>query len=126
MAQILLIEPDVKLGAIYQDFLQTRGHKVNWRTTAQAALHSVDKNRPEAILLEIQLARHNGIEFLYELRSYQDWQNIPVIVHSQVPPVLKAISPMLWEQLEIVEYLYKPTTKLADLSRAIDSVLATV
>ncbi|MGZ6004817.1 MAG: response regulator [Candidatus Saccharimonadales bacterium] len=123
MTKILLIEPDINLGRIYQHFLQAVGHEVRWRTTAQAALTSVDANKPALVVLELQLAAHNGIEFLYEFRSYQDWQSIPVIIHSQVPPLLKAISPMLWDELGIAGYYYKPSTKLKDLARAVDSVL---
>ena len=123
MAQILLIEPDIKLGDIYKQYLETGGHQVEWRTTAQAALTTIDKHRPDLVLLEIQLSLHNGIEFLYEFRSYKDWHDIPVIVHSQVSPVLKAISPMLWDQLTVSKYLYKPITKLSDLLRSVEATL---
>lgn len=126
MAQILLIEPDRLLGETYQSSLQHHGQKVVWCTTAQAAIAATDQHRPDAIILELQLPSHNGVEFLYELRSYGDLQTIPVIVLSHVPPVLRAISPVLWEQLGVAAYLYKPLTKLADLSRLIDRVLAPV
>ena len=123
MAQILLVEPDIKLGKVYSQFLIDQGNEVSWRTTAQSALTSVDEQTPDLIILELQLAAHNGIEFLYEFRSYKDWQVIPVLIHSQVPPLLKAISPMLWDQLGIVGYLYKPATKLRDLARSVEKVL---
>lgn len=126
MADILLIEPDMKLGIIYCQYLQANGHNIRWRNSAQSALSSIDKRRPNLVILEIQLANHNGIEFLYELRSYQDWQNIPVIVHSQVPPIFKTISPMLYNQLGVVSYCYKPTTKLQDLLIAIEDQLIKV
>ncbi len=121
MAQILLVEPDIKLGDIYKRYLENYGHKVRWRTTAQAALKAIDERQPDLVLLEIQLSLHNGIEFLYEFRSYKDWQPIPVIVHSQVSPILKAISPMLWDQLAVSKYLYKPVTKLSDLLRSVEA-----
>lgn len=122
MAKILLIEPDIQLGKIYNRYLEQK-HDVAWRTTAQTALNSVDENKPDLIILELQLTAHNGIEFLYELRSYKDWQDIPVIIHSHVPPLLKAISPMLWSELGIAGYYYKPSTKLHDLGLAVESAL---
>lgn len=127
MAKILLVEPDIQLGRTYCRYLQIVGnHEVQWRTTAQSALSVVDEHKPDLIILELQLAAHNGIEFLYEFRSYKDWKNIPVLIHSQVPPLLKAISPMLWDELGITGYYYKPSTKLKDLARAIDTVLLPV
>ena len=123
MARILLIEPDIRLGNIYSQYLESQAHEIVWCTAAQTALSSVDEHHPDIIILELQLTAHNGIEFLYEFRSYKDWQAIPVIVHSHVPPLLKAISPMLWNQLGIVSYYYKPATKLRDLARAVETTL---
>lgn len=124
MAQVLLIEPDHLLGEIYQAALRHGGHRVAWCIAAQAAIATADKQKPDVIIMELQLPTHNGVEFLYELRSYSDLQPIPVIVLSHVPPVLRAISPVLWEQLGIVAYHYKPLTKLADLTRSVDRALA--
>jgi len=67
---------------------------------------------------------HNGIEFLYELRSYTDWQNIPVVVLSHVPYWSGGITVALWQHLRIAAYHYKPLTKLSDLLRSVERVLA--
>lgn len=123
MARVLLIEPDCLLGEIYQAALKHRGHHITWSVTAQAAIAAADKKQPDVIILELQLPNHNGVEFLYELRSYNDLQDIPVIVLSHVPPVLRAISPVLWEQLGITAYHYKPLTKLADITRSVERAL---
>jgi len=69
--------------------------------------------------LELQLASHNGIEFLYELRSYNDWQSIPVIIHSLVPATaFTNIAP----ELGVVSYLYKPTTTLKKLCTSVSDL----
>ncbi|HSX53261.1 MAG TPA: response regulator [Patescibacteria group bacterium] len=124
MAQILLIEPDRLLGDTYQAALQHHSHQVSWCFGAQDAIAAIDTQLPDIIILELQLPNHNGVEFLYELRSYSDLQSIPVIVLSHVPPVLRAISPVFWEQLGITAYHYKPLTKLADITRSVDRALA--
>jgi DNA-binding response OmpR family regulator len=123
MAHILLIEPDRLLGETYQKALLLRDHQVTWCFGAQDAIAATDTKMPDIIVLELQLPNHNGVEFLYELRSYSDLQAIPVIVLSHVPPVLRSISPVLWEQLGIMAYLYKPLTKLTDLTRSVDRIL---
>ncbi len=123
MARILLIDPDQNLSATIAESLKRAGHIVEISESAQSAIHSVDKFKPELIILELQMRTHNGIEFLYELRSYDDCQNLPVIIHSFISPTQQAISPMLWKQLNIKDYLYKPSAKLADLSARVEDVL---
>jgi DNA-binding response OmpR family regulator len=123
MASVLLVEPDIILGKTYRDSLVASDHKVTWCRTAQAAIGSTEKLLPDIVVLELQLPMHNGIEFLYEFRSYHDLRHIPVVVLSQVQPAQRAISSVLWDQLGIVAYHYKPFTRLADLARTIDSVM---
>ena len=83
---ILLIEPDKLLGQTYSQMLQQAGHALSTVATAQQAIFAADEHRPDLVLLELQLVSHSGIEFLYEFRSYPDWQSIPVMIVSHVPP----------------------------------------
>jgi len=116
MAQILLIEPDRRLAETYAQALQTDGHRVRSAAGAQAAISAADAATPDLIILELQLVEHSGIEFLYELRSYTDWQHIPVIVHTQVPPgEFDGSRGLLEDELGVRSYLYKPRTSLRRL-----------
>lgn len=124
MAQILLIEPDRVLADTYRQGLEAEGHKVVMCASAQSAIFAADETKPDAVVLELQLIGHSGIEFLYEFRSYSDWQTIPVVVHSQVPPgEFKHGWQLLKEQLGITAYLYKPLTSFTMLSRQLRSAL---
>lgn len=117
---ILLIEPDKKLGGIYQRGLEAEGHNVQWAAHAQDAVHAADDTGPDLIVLELQLAAHNGIEFLYEFRSYPEWQKIPVILLTLVPPASLQITAEMMETFGIVRCLYKPATNLKQLLYAVD------
>lgn len=120
---ILLIEPDIILAGSYIKSLEADGHQLRVVNTAQAAIDVVDDQAPDLILLELQLVGHGGIEFLYELRSYTEWQKLAVIILSFVPPVeFKQNWRQLQNELNIMEYLYKPHTSLTKLQRAIDNV----
>lgn len=124
MAHILLIEPDRLLAETYRQCLETAGHTVVPCASAQAAVLAADQQKPDVIVLEIQLIEHSGIEFLYEFRSYPDWQNIPVVVHTHVPPVEFANNGLLLrEELGVAAYLYKPVTSLKKLQRTISEQL---
>ncbi len=115
---ILLIEPDTQLGEIYTSALQQAGHRVYWQRDAQSAIKAADKVRPDSVILELQLARHNGIEFLYEFRSYPDWQNIPVMLHTSA--LALPASPELLAGLGVQVVHYKPQTTLAELCASLE------
>lgn len=116
--KILLLEPDRILAGIYKSSLEEQGHTVVPVSSAQAAVMAADTAKPDVIILEIQLIEHSGIEFLYELRSYPEWQDIPVVIQTGVPPAeFNDNQQLLREQLGVVGYLYKPQSTLGHLHR---------
>ncbi len=124
MAHILLIEPDRILAETYRQTLEQAGHTVSVCAGAQAAVLAADQAKPDLVILELQLVEHSGIEFLYEFRSYPEWQNIPVLIHSQVP--LSEFSDnqeLLKNELNVANYLYKPQTSLKALIEEITNLL---
>jgi DNA-binding response OmpR family regulator len=121
MAQILLVEPDRALARTYFEALTGAGHRVQICATAQAAIFCADDIKPDMVILELQLVAHSGIEFLYEFRSYPDWQEIPVIVATNVPAGEFAGSwKLLRDHLAVSRYLYKPLTSLRTLLGAVN------
>ncbi len=116
MAQILLIEPDRVLAESYVQALLYAGHEVQAAGGAQAAILSADAIAPDLVILELQLVGHSGIEFLYEFRSYPDWQDTPVIIQTNVPRSEFADNwQLLQQELGVKSYLYKPRTSLHEL-----------
>lgn len=123
MAHILLIEPDRLLAANISEYLQFKGHRISWRSDAQAAINSSEENAPELVILELQLGSHSGLDFIYEFRSYSDWQSIPIIVFSNLPSSEIASNSTYLDQLEIVNYHFKPQTSLERLGQSVDQAL---
>ncbi|MEK7059366.1 MAG: response regulator [Patescibacteria group bacterium] len=116
MAQILLIEPDRVLAEIYGRSLVAAGNRVLSCFTAQAGIQAADKQQPDLVILELQLVEHSGIEFLYEFRSYPEWQATPVVIHTTVPPNEFSDNwQILRVELGVETYLYKPQTSLKQL-----------
>lgn len=123
MAKVLILEPDTVLARTYREGLEFHGHEVDVSQDSQIAVDIVDKSTPDIIIVELQLALHNGIEFLYELRSYKEWQRIPVIIVSNVSYVEQEILSSLWKSFRISAYHYKPLTKISDIVHSIEDVL---
>lgn len=112
------------LARTYKSALEERGYEVHAALSAQSAVGIADDFPPDAVVLELQLPGHNGVEFLYELRSYSDWQDIPVIVHTMVPMGEVALmGSSLRNLLGVQVYLYKPQTTIAGLVKAITEVM---
>lgn len=126
MAHLILLEPDRVLAETSSAACKSAGHSVVPCASAQAAILAADQRRPDAVIVELQLIGHSGIEFLYEFRSYPEWQDIPLIIFSQVPPAEFASNWNLFKrQLGISHYLYKPQTTLRELLSTVDTVLQT-
>ena len=115
MNHILLIEPDRSLAESVTEALSSKKTKVAWVTGAQEAIASADKQCPDLVILELGLPSHNGIEFLYEFRSYNEWVTIPVIMFT----MQQVAAPELLKKLGVISYLYKPTTALAKLGQVV-------
>jgi len=81
---------------------------------------AADAHAPDVIILDLLLAGRSGVELLYELRSYPDWQSIPVLVYSNIR--LTDLPAGCTQELGIVDFLYKPTTRVKDIAAAVASL----
>lgn len=122
MAQVLLVEPDIVLAKTYAAALTVGGHHVLRASEAQSAVNACDAVRPDIIVLEMQLPRHNGVEFIYELRSHADWQSIPIIILSQLRLERLNLGEDDMAALGIRAYCYKPDTTLKTLTTMVEEM----
>jgi CheY-like chemotaxis protein len=124
VANILLIETDHLLAKNLTKFLKKLGHQVSWQVEPQGAMDQADITQPDVIVLDLLMANHrSGVEFLYEFRSYPEWQSLPVVIFSHVAAEdLKDCLDSM-QQLNVAAYRYKPTTSLSDLAQTINKAL---
>lgn len=114
MKQILLLDPDQKIAKSIKNILEDGKISVQIAVDSQCAIHLADKKRPDLVIIELAIADQNGVAFLHEFRSYVDWKNIPIIVHSYLPTVLSNTQ-RSWKDLGVSLVLYKPQTSLKKL-----------
>jgi CheY-like chemotaxis protein len=121
MAHVLFIEPDAVLARTYMQALQYAGHTVALARGAQDAVDMADDHQPAVVVLELQMAAHDGVEFLQEFRSYPEWRNIPVIVNTvMMPGAVDPIRSVLENDLGVAACFYKPYTTLQQLLSTIN------
>jgi DNA-binding response OmpR family regulator len=124
MTHVLILEPDRLLAKTYQQALAHAGYDVSYATSGQEAVDIADQKTPDLIVLELQLPAHNGLEFLYEFRSYGEWQAIPIIVNTVIPSKdLGLVAETINKELGIREWHYKPQTDLQLLLRSVKTHL---
>ncbi|MBI3984123.1 response regulator [Candidatus Microgenomates bacterium] len=120
---ILLVEDDPDLAELYQLQLQRAGYKVRLAETAQAALRQLERRPPQAIILDMLLPEYNGLGILHEMRSYDDWRTIPVVILSNIPARELGVTEYTLQQLGIARYLEKAHTSGSQLVATLKAVL---
>lgn len=123
MSRILLLESDHVLAGTLASLLASAGHETVIIADAQAAVVAADGIQPEIIITDLLLAGRSGAEFLYEFRSYPDWQKIPVIIYSSLPPSDVPLDGSCFAHMDVAHYFYKPTTSLSQLLDSVNALL---
>ena len=126
MKKILLIEPDKTLSKVTSEYLVSKGMDVMIAEGAQEAVNIADQNEPDLVILEIQLKRHNGIDFIHEFRSYPEWHGIPIVIYSMIPKKEFTFDNNAWMELGVSKYLYKPKVKLNELFNELNEVFSEI
>lgn len=125
MPSILLVEPDPLLAKQYRTLLEQsvkQAVQVVRVARAQTAVSRLDESQFDVIILELLLGRHNGIELLYEIKSYSDLRNIPIIIHSSIEPALLQGS-IAYPHFGIYRYVKKPVRDPNTLLYAVQSCI---
>jgi DNA-binding response OmpR family regulator len=79
---IMIVDDDPLIREIFRKRLTQRGHEVVLATNGAQALSVARRTYPQAIVLDRQMPRLDGIQFLQELRRQDKTRSIPVIMLS--------------------------------------------
>ena len=81
VAKILVIDDDRMMRELYEAILTRGGHEVLLAENGARGLASLDQ-RPDLIVVDLQMADLNGYEFMKQLRSLDGQGATPVIAAS--------------------------------------------
>lgn len=122
MPRILLLEADRQLASHAKDYLRHQNHEVSHFCGPQEAITNADAKRPDIVIVDLSLADRSGIEFLYELRSYPDWQNVPVIATGWLSRAELANYSQAFRQLGVSAYMPKEQLSLSGIAAEVDQL----
>jgi len=77
---VLVIEDDEPTSELMARLLLREGYEVTCASNGKVALACVEEETPELILLDLMMPEMDGFQFIAELRKYDKWKNIPVVV----------------------------------------------
>ncbi|MBA7545055.1 Polar-differentiation response regulator DivK [subsurface metagenome] len=75
---ILIVEDNEKNRILFRDILQARRYRTLEAATGENALAVLQKERPDLILMDIQLPGKDGITITKEIKGKEDTKDIPV------------------------------------------------
>jgi two-component system response regulator AtoC len=83
---VLVIDDEIEIRELIEEFLKTGGHKVKTAEDGDDALEVVKKGGIKCIISDIKMPRMDGIEFVSNLRKID--ANVPVIFCTGLCPSL--------------------------------------
>ena len=104
---VLVIEDSVSDSALLERHLLRIGYRVQVATDGLRGLDCARKTRPAAIVLDLEMPKMDGFEFLRQLRGDADLSSVPVIVMSQHDERERALN------LGAQSFLSKPLDRIA-------------
>lgn len=118
--RVLVIDDDQWLVDEYARTLTTAGYTVERAGNALDAMETIDRLKPEIIILDLFMPGPNGIVLLHEVKSHSDLNQIPIILVSNAAADLK---PDVLAPYGVLRVLDKTTMMPGDIVAAVKRVL---
>ena len=80
MINILVVEDEKLLCDAYRKILEKKDYKVDIRYDGEEALKFLEENQPDLILLDINMPKIDGEEFLERTKADKKLKKIPIIL----------------------------------------------
>lgn len=116
MARIFVVEDEPSLTLLYRTDLERKGHQVICFHNGRDAFKNLESERPDLIILDIQMAAGDGLEMMKRMLDQR--LGIPVIINSAYSHYKNDFISWAAEA-----YVVK-SSDLTDLNDAIDRVLS--
>lgn len=77
--KILIVEDNDLNLKLFNDLLEATGYEPIETKNGQEAVSLAEKERPDLIIMDIQLPNISGIDLIKEIKSNKELKNIPII-----------------------------------------------
>lgn len=120
MTKILIAEDDQFIANAYRVKFEKEGFEVIIAYDGNEALQQLASYTPDIIILDLVMPNTDGFITLEKIKSNPKWQNIPVVVTSNLSQESDFAKV---KELGAVEYLVKSDTPISEIVNKIRSYL---
>jgi DNA-binding response OmpR family regulator len=106
MAHILVCDDEPEIVKLVARLMELRGHRVTVTHDGQAALDAVARERPDLVILDLQIPKVDGFEVCRRLKSAEATRALPIVMMTAAFPTLEDADRGL--NLGADEYVVKP------------------
>lgn len=117
MNTILVLDDDEAIRMLYADELSEEGYEVIACGNVSRVMSLIEENRPDLIVMDIRLGKHNGLDLLQDIRN--TYYDLPVILCTAYPAFkydMKSIA---------ADYYVVKSSNLAELKSKIKTAIET-
>ena len=103
MKNVLVIDDDEKICWAFEQFLETEGYTASVANSAEEGLNRIAADKPDVVLLDVNLPGMSGLEALGEIKANHPW--VIVIIITAYDDVQTTIEAM---RLQAFDFVPKP------------------
>ncbi|MBI5202222.1 MAG: response regulator [Elusimicrobia bacterium] len=103
--RVLVTDDDANIRALLQDVLESQGYKVDTACDGQEALEKISRQKPDLVLLDVEMPIMTGWEVVGKLKSDPLLQHMPVLMLTSLSRAEDKIQGL---DLGADDYLTKP------------------
>ena len=78
--KVLIIDDDQEIRNIILEFLEEQGYQVSFASNGQTGIEKALKDKPNLIILDIELPDMNGYEICKRMRETSTLSHIPIVM----------------------------------------------
>jgi chemosensory pili system protein ChpA (sensor histidine kinase/response regulator) len=78
--QVLVVDDSISVRKVVSNFLLQQGWQPTIARNGIEALERIREEKPDLVLLDVEMPRMNGFEVLQALQSQPEFQDIPVVM----------------------------------------------
>ncbi len=118
---VLIAEDNEIIRSTCSDYLEFLGYRVRRACNGEEAIREIKKEKPDIIVMDIQMPVMNGLEVIKKIRKNEEFRNIPVIA---LTALAVAGARDICIRAGANEFMEKPTS-LKVLAQVIEKLLKT-
>lgn len=118
--KIVIVEDNYNLAEIYKTRLEVLGYSVSIAHDGVTALHTIESELPDLVLLDLMVPKIAGDQILETMRKSEWGRNIPVFIISNLD---EADAPAGLRGMGIEGYAVKANLSNDQLDELVDSIL---